>query len=433
MAGGNAIQNRLGAAMQARQSGRTAEARRHFESVLELDATQPLARNALGLEALAGGDARRAAEHFEQGCRGTPDAAELWANLATARRALGQAEAEREALERALSVDQRFVPALIRLAQLHERLGEEGPATQRWSAFLALAPSLDDSSRDLAELVAHARAYVGRQWQRLATALDEALDEELSKAPARDRRRLRAAADTMLGRRAVYTNECHGLHYPFLPADEFFDRDHFPWLDTLEAATADIRGELEAILAGDDPGLSPYVEQPPGVPENKWSPLDKSLDWGALHLWRDGARNDQACARAPKTAALVESLPLCRIPGRAPAVFFSILKAGKHIPPHTGVTNVRTIVHLPLIVPEGCTFRVGGETRRWVEGEAFAFDDTIEHEAVNPTDQDRAVLILDVWNPYLSDIERASVCRIYEVSDTQRGATTSASVAMRAD
>ena len=90
---------------------------------------------------------------------------------------------------------------------------------------------------------------------------------------------------------------------------------------------------------------------PPGTPRNLWTDLDRSPDWSALHLWRDGERIDAACERAPRTAALVESLPLARIPGRAPAVFFSILKAGKTIPPHTGVTNIRSIVHLPLIVP----------------------------------------------------------------------------------
>ena len=433
MAGGDTIQDRLGAAMRARQSGRTAEARQHLESVLALDPTQPFARNVLGLDALASGDANGAAEHFEQGCRGDPEASELWANLASARRALGQSDAERDALEHALSADQRFLPALIRLAQLHERLGEERAATQRWSAFLALISSIDESSPELAQLVAHARGYVGRQWQQLAASLDQALETSLASAPARDRRRARAATDAMLGRRAIYRNECHGLHYPFLPGDEFLEREHFPWLGALEAATADIRSELEDILHGQNPGLSPYVEQPPGVPENKWSPLDKSLDWSALHLWRDGDRVDAVCARAPKTAALVERLPLCRIPGRAPAVFFSILKAGKHIPPHTGVTNVRSIIHLPLIVPTGCTFRVGGETRPWVEGKAFAFDDTIEHEAHNPTHQDRAVLILDVWNPYLSEVERETICRIYEISDAKGDATTSASVPLRAD
>jgi aspartyl/asparaginyl beta-hydroxylase (cupin superfamily)/Tfp pilus assembly protein PilF len=414
------IEQHLNDAVRARQAGRLADARRHLEAVVEFEPTQPMARNVLGLDALASGDARKAAEHFEQACRGDPKAAELWLNLARACAELDEVDAARAALEQALSVDRRFLPALISLAELHEELGEEALATERWSAVLALTASMDQSSGELAELVAHARDYVGRQRQRLAETLDRALADDLATASNRDRRRVRAAADAMLGRRSIYANECHGLHYPFLPADEFFDREHFPWLETLEAATDEIRQELQAILAAPDPGLAPYVEQPSGVPQNKWTPLDRSLDWGALHLWRDGERIDAACARAPKTAALVDKLPLCGIPGRAPAVFFSMLKAGKTIPPHTGVTNVRSIVHLPLIVPEGCTFRVGGETRPWIEGEAFVFDDTIEHEAANPTPLDRAVLILDVWNPYLSDAERQMICRIYEVTASQQ-------------
>ena len=406
--------------MWARQSGRMSEAHHHFTTVLTLDPTQPLARNVLGVDALARGESQAAADHLEQACRGDPDAAELWLNLASARRALGQTEAERMALERALAIDQRFLPALIYLAQLHERLEEKASATERWSGVLALTTSTDQSSPELQELRAHADDYIAHQRQALADALDESLARDLAAASTRDRRRVRAAADAMLGRRSIYPNECHGLHYPFLAADEFFDRDHFPWLESLESATDEIRRELQAILANPDSGLTPYVEQPSGVPENKWSPLDRSLDWSALHLWRDGERIDDACAQAPRTAAFIEQLPLCRIPGRAPAVFFSILRAGKHIPPHTGVTNVRSIVHLPLIVPEGCTFRVGGETRSWVEGEAFVFDDTIEHEAHNPTSRDRAVLILDCWNPYLSEAERTMICRIFEVKDAQK-------------
>jgi len=419
--------------MRARQAGRAAEARRHLDSVLALDSTNPVARNVLGLEALSARRPEEAATHFEQACRADPQSAELWFNLATARAALDKVEAAEAALERALAADQRFLPALISLAQLHERRGEEGRATERWSAVLALAGPLEHSSPEHAELVAHARSYVARQNDRLAEMLGRSLVDELRAASARDRRRAGAAVDVMLGRRSIYVNECHGLHYPFLPGDEFFDREHFPWLGTLEAATGEIRSELESILAERDPGLAPYVEQPSGVPQNKWTPLDRSLDWGALHLWRDGERVEEACRRAPRTAALVEQLPLCRIPGRAPAVFFSILKAGRHIPPHTGVTNVRSIVHLPLIVPEGSTFRVGGETRPWVEGQAFVFDDTIEHEAHNPTPHDRALLIVDCWNPYLSDAERAMICKIYEATDARRATGVSASARMSAD
>jgi aspartyl/asparaginyl beta-hydroxylase (cupin superfamily) len=68
-------------------------------------------------------------------------------------------------------------------------------------------------------------------------------------------------------------------------------------------------------------------------------------------------------------------------------------------------------------VPEGCGFRVGGETRAWREGEAFAFDDTIEHEAWNDSDRLRVVLIFDVWNPHLSAAEQQLLVRFFAAAD----------------
>jgi aspartyl/asparaginyl beta-hydroxylase (cupin superfamily) len=62
-----------------------------------------------------------------------------------------------------------------------------------------------------------------------------------------------------------------------------------------------------------------------------------------------------------------------------------------------------------LVVPEGCGFRVGGETREWRPGQAWAFDDTIEHEAWNDSDKPRAILILDVWNPLLTGPEQVAI------------------------
>ncbi|MCL6729201.1 aspartyl/asparaginyl beta-hydroxylase domain-containing protein [Sphingomonas hankyongi] len=414
------IRQHLAEAQRAGQSGLRDEARRLFEAVLSMDEGEPTARNWLGADALARSDAGTAAMHFEIACRGEPGQRSHWLNLAAARRTLGDSERERAALEKALAIDQTDLLALVRIAELHERLGEKTPAAERWTAVLALSSGINNPTQEFAAILGHARQYVEDQQRTLVDAVDTALAGELAVATAPDERRMRAAADAWLGRRPIYTNQCEGLHYPFLPADEFFDREHFPWLDQLEAATGMILAELNAILADPGPGLTPYISLPPGVPANKWSGLDKSLDWGAFHLWKEGERFDEACDRAPRTAALLDSLPICQIKGRAPNVFFSILKAGSHIPAHTGVTNVRSVVHLPLIVPQGCEFRVGGETRSWVEGSAFAFDDTIEHEAWNRSDRDRAVLIIDVWNPYLSEHERAMICRLYEAADTHR-------------
>ena len=416
----DSIRQHLAEGQRASRAGRRDEARSHFEAVLAIDDEEPNARNWLGADALARTDARTAAMHFEIACKREPRERSHWINLATAHRTIGDVDREREALETALAIDQTDLLGLVRIAELHERLGEETPAAERWNAVLALSSGINDPSPEFAEILSHARQYVGAQQQKLVDAVDSALAGDLSEASALDQRRMRTAADAWLGRRPIYTNHCEGLHYPFLPADEFFGREHFPWLGELEAATSTIVAELEAILADPEPGLTPYISLPPGVPASKWSGLDKSLDWGAFHLWKEGERFDEACARAPRAAALVESLPICQIKGRAPNVFFSILKAGSHIPAHTGVTNVRSVVHLPLIVPEGCEFRVGGETRSWVRGQAFAFDDTIEHEAWNRSEHDRAVLIIDVWNPYLSDHERAMICRLYGAADVQR-------------
>jgi len=382
--------------------------------------SEPQVRNTLGLAALDEGKAGEAIEHFNAAIAADPSATALWMNLAKAQRFAGDHEAERAALQRVLAIDQLHLMALIRIAELHERLGEFGSATDRWSIALGLLVQIPNPTPQLSALIAHARAFLDARQQTLATALDVGLAELLANASERDTERASAAIDMMLGRREPTPNRCHGFFYPFLEPEEFFDRDHFPWLEKLKAATPVIRAELEAILASPDPGLAPYIEMPPGTPRNLWSDLDRSTDWSVLYLWRDGERIDAVCELAPRTAELVASLPLAHIPGRAPAVFFSILKAGKTIPPHTGVTNIRSIVHLPLIVPENCGFRVGHESREWREAEAFVFDDTIEHEAWNRSSQDRVVLILDCWNPHLSRDEQEIILRIFEISAAQR-------------
>jgi aspartyl/asparaginyl beta-hydroxylase (cupin superfamily) len=79
--------------------------------------------------------------------------------------------------------------------------------------------------------------------------------------------------------------------------------------------------------------------------------------------------------------------------------------------------NGRLICHLPLIVPAGCWLRVGNETREWEEGRLLIFDDSIEHEAMNPTSELRIILLFDIWRPELSEAERRGVSAIFEAID----------------
>ncbi|MGE0180105.1 MAG: aspartyl/asparaginyl beta-hydroxylase domain-containing protein, partial [Sphingomonas sp.] len=262
-----------------------------------------MALNGAGMQALSRGDFAAAADLFARAAAADPAAPPLWINLATARRGAGDDEGERAALHKVLEIDQRHLMANIRLAELHERLHEAGQAAFRWNAVLAMAGQMPDRPPTLEQLLAHARDYVAKQGKAFGETIDAGLAEARSAVPPSDRRRFDACVDVMLGRRRVYHNECHGLHFPFLPADEFFDRRHFPWMPQIEAQTDTIRAEFEALATASLEGFEPYVAMDAGVPDNKWSALDHSLDWSAFFLWRFGERIEEACARCPETAA----------------------------------------------------------------------------------------------------------------------------------
>jgi aspartyl/asparaginyl beta-hydroxylase (cupin superfamily)/Tfp pilus assembly protein PilF len=415
------LQAMLGDAVAARQRGEAGEELRLLEAALALAPDSPHALNARGMRALADGDNERARACFAKAAAADPKEPALWLNVATACRALRDDEGEEEALEHALSLDRLLFMGQLRMAELNERRGRIARAAQGWAAIVQMARNVADPPAGLAAALKRGQAFLAAHGAELSRDLDAALGADLAALGAAGRR-FAACVDHTLGRRRIYHNECAGIHYPFLPADEFFDRAHFPWLPELEAKTPAIAREAEALLAGGGEAIRPYVRQDPGTPENKWSPLDNSLDWSACFLWEYGARNDAVCDLCPETAAALEAVPQKNsVPGKAPSAFFSILKPGAHIPPHTGVTNTRAIIHLPLVVPKGCTFRVGGETRPWEVGHALAFDDTIEHEAWNPTPHVRIVLIFDVWNPHLTAEEQDLLRRFFEVTGRHEG------------
>ncbi len=409
-----AIPSLMAEAAAAQQGGNPARAQALYDQVLKITPNNPAALNSMGVIALNSGDPRRAIGYYERATVADPDAPVLWVNLARAWRAVPADFEERKALDKALSIDPTTLTALVRKGELHERRGEEVDAMQSWQALLQHAPASHGGALD--EVLAHARAFVGTRLDRLSSAMEDGLSKTREAATG-SLRRVDACVDAMLGKRRIFVNECAGVHVPFLPADEFFERGHFPWMAALETHTDTIRAELVDLLETGAPGFAPYVQQAPGTPENKWTPLDGHTAWSAYYLWHYGAPIADAHARCPNTVKALAEVPLVDLPGRLPNVFFSILQPGAHIPPHTGVTNLRAIVHLALIVPDGCKFRVGGETRAWREGEAFAFDDTIEHEAINPTEHLRAVLILDVWNPHLTGDEQRVLAKSLEIAD----------------
>lgn len=401
-------QSIMNRARQARDAGRPDDAGEILQAHLAGDPAFAPGWNFLGILKLDAGDAREAVQCLDKALHIDPAPPFGWFNLAQAQRALGDRSAELASLDEALSRDPYFLPALLAKGEVLRALRRDDDA---FELYRLLFEGLQDTASfppNVRSQLAEAKTWLGAAGARKVDEYARSLAEVARSFPDADLARARAYAENRAGTRKVYQQQPTGGHFPYLPAIEYFDPALFPWFGELEGHTAAIREELLS-LWDDDPSFRPYVARAPGMPLDQWQELNHSPRWSAFFFWEDGVRNDANCARCPRTAAALEAIPLLDIPGKAPTAMYSLLKPRTRIPPHTGTTNARTTVHLPLVVPDGCGFRVGAETRQWREGECWAFDDTIEHEAWNDSDSPRAILILDAWNPLLSEAEREAV------------------------
>lgn len=330
-------------------------------------------------------------------------------DLALAYRMTGEFTRSIGTLDAALVLEPRNFLALLSKGAVLERCGRHKEAAGTYKNALAVAPPEGVLPASLAGPVARARDVVRSHAQALAAHLRASVADLRGQFLGEDLDRFDESLAIYAGVARAHPQEPLLLHYPRLPAIPFYNRELFPWLAELEAATPVLQAELAGAMAAGADEFTPYIAFPPGVPTNQWAALNHSRLWSSFFLWRDGVRQDVACALCPRAAALLTSLPMTNQPGFAPTAMFSVLDAKTSIPPHTGSANTRLIVHLPLVLPGPARFRVGAVTRDWKMGEAWVFDDTIEHEAWNEADQPRTILIFDIWNPLLSPAERALV------------------------
>jgi aspartate beta-hydroxylase len=396
------------AAVRAAQSGRDAEANSLWSRILEIDPNHERTLTVLGQQAFRRGDFQSARAAFQRLVEANGSDAQRWVHLALACEQLKDEPAEESAIQRALNVAPLDLVALILRANLLERQGKTHQAALACVAVAQVSPPLERLRPDLRPAVSHAVAYWERYGRELGAFLDQHLDSYYQTFAGENLKRFRDSLDIMVGRKRRYESRSEFYHYPGLTPIEFFDRAEFPWLDRIEAASDEIRDEFLAILRAEE-GFTPYISYPPGVPLNQWAELNNSPRWSAFHLYQMGKLVEGNAAKCPRTMKALEDAPQPDQPGRTPAAMFSLLKPRTRIPPHTGVTNTRLVTHLALIIPEGCGFRVGNETREWVPGRAWVFDDTIEHEAWNDSDKLRVVLIFDIWHPHISPPERALI------------------------
>lgn len=369
--------------------------------------------NLAAVVALRRKDALRACALLEHAARVAPENADTHFHLGRAREALGDPAGALAADE----VAARLAPQRP-LLRLHYALGLERQG-DRQRSLLHYSRAIKDAQSQgqwcdaagtpptLRPRVEHAVLAVRRGQRAL---FDQLLEPLIKRYGRSSLARVFAATRIYVGeQQPVYADSRQRptfFYIPDLPPSAYFERRLFAWIPEYEQRYEEIKRELLVLLPAKQ---GERVFDSEALENENLRGYRTTPSWTGYYFYRHGERREDNCAACPVTAAALDAIALIRIREHGPEVLHSVFTPGTHLLPHRGVTNARAVSHLPLIVPADCALRVGGEERRWSEGQTLVFDDTYEHEAWNRSHQVRVVLIADVWNPYLTEVERAAI------------------------
>jgi aspartate beta-hydroxylase len=414
----------LSRARALHQAGDVLRAELLYVELLRGDPGHPGLLAALGAMALERGDGDRALRFL------TPLQAQRPGDLRLALQVAGlywQAGEHRMAtgmLESSLRIadrnDEEAPKAWLALGEMRFALGDTDTAGRAWHRAIerarvrgwwvdpgqipqALGPMIDRARRE---------SQAARK-RHLAAAVDALRDEH----GAAELRRVDRAIAAFVGEGDARPQDPRQrpkfFYFPDLPSEPYLDPARVTGANALNAAFDAIRAEaLDLVEQGVQ--LPGFVDVRPGDRIENYLGGDAAKPaWDAFFFFRHGRRYDEHHDRCPRTSEALSAFDLFHLEGQAPEACFSFLAPHTTIKPHYGVSNVRLVMHLPLVVPPDCALNlIGVGEHVWREGELMLFDDTFEHEAWNRSDQVRIVLLMDCWHPGLTAVERDAVGRM---------------------
>lgn len=329
------------------------------------------------------GELAIAEQELESFVAAFPDAAIAWLRLANVREQLGKNEAAMHARGQGIT-----------RAQAHGR----------WKSLASIEPQFRD------EIIGHMERF--REQQReLFESLLRSLQDRFG---IESMKRFESAIAGYLDKAPLAPNDPRQkpsfLFFPDLSDRPIVDLKRFGWAQALDKHLTGLQAET-SVLMTDQTAWTSYLGSPRGESVKGVMQSDSpDSGWEAAFFFRRGQRFDGLHSRCPEISALIESLPLCQIPGQAPEVCLSLLHPKTTLLPHHGVTNTRLVVQLPLIADAGSTLSFTGESDiAWKVGVPVIYDDTFEHADSNPTDNPRVSLMADIWHPDLTEPEKVAI------------------------
>jgi aspartate beta-hydroxylase len=207
---------------------------------------------------------------------------------------------------------------------------------------------------------------------------------------------------------------CHQHAHSYVPglsAKPFYDTNDYEWCGKLAKKYKELKREFTKVTSD----MAKLTEEG----NNIWAGAltdDASsygTGWRTLVLMDRGIWDPVNVNLFPKAAKAVKD-------SGAPVVevFFASMQPNSDIQPHSDFTNFVVTSHLALDIPESgnnkCRLTIGDETRQWINGEVLMFDTSIMHDAINESDQTRYILMLRLWHPELTQVEREALQFIYD-------------------
>ena len=418
-------------------SGEVLRAEALYDTVLKDCPGQPTALRALADIAMHRNDVPRALGFLAEAVRRYPNDQELALSYAAVLVKAHNLPEATDWLERAVARDAKFHAAWLFLGQLREAKGDAYGALRAWYEAIIGAQRAglwlgeDTTTPQMLQQVIRAVEKVrkGREillhesYGELRQQLGAAALGRVDKALAGYLRKWNATPPDPRQRPRFF-------YFPDLPDLPYHDPFLQPWANALHASFEVIRNDAVRVFAEDQKFQPFMVSKGSSKTQEHIQGSGKEPAWDAFFFYRHGERFNKNHDRCPETSAALESIELCRISDQAPEICFSVLGPGTQIMPHFGVSNVRLVMHLPLLIPGDCALNLidAGE-HHWQEGKLMMFDDTFQHEAWNRSDSPRIILLMDCWNPHLTAPEKTAVKHLIEMITAFQLADRSAQVA----
>lgn len=205
------------------------------------------------------------------------------------------------------------------------------------------------------------------------------------------------------------TSKCHQHCHSYVPgllAQEFWQTQDFAWCGKLAAKYKAIRDEFKTVTADVDDLVARGNNIWAGALSEDATSYGEG--WQTLVLMNRGVWDPVNVNLFPVTAKAVHESGVPAV-----EVFFASMKPNTSIKPHSDFTNFVLTSHLALDIPYSgenkCRLSVGDTERQWINGEVMLFDTSIMHDAINESDKTRYILMLRVWHPELTEMERQAL------------------------